>query len=126
MWKWDQSEGALYRDGKFVSTGYSGNGRGKNNPSLQNVEGVGPLPRGRYKMTEKYDSPNVGPYAIRLECQDNCIGDDREQTTGRGSFRIHGDSIKAPGTASHGCIILPRYVRERMWTSGDRDLEVVE
>ena len=48
------------------------------------------------------------------------------ETHGRSAFRIHGDSIRLPGTASHGCIILPRPVREAIWASGDRDLEVVE
>jgi hypothetical protein len=37
MWTWDQSAGTLHRDGKAVSRGYSGAGRGKNNPSLQGV-----------------------------------------------------------------------------------------
>jgi hypothetical protein len=47
------------------------------------------------------------------------------ETFGRGEFRIHGDSIAHPGTASHGCIILPRAVRDAIWRSGDRALEVV-
>jgi hypothetical protein len=33
---------------------------------------------------------------------------------GRDNFLIHGDSIAAPGTASHGCIILNRLARERI------------
>ncbi|MFA6125072.1 MAG: hypothetical protein WCS75_11525 [Sphingomonas sp.] len=40
-------------------------------------------------------------------------------------FRIHGDNAKLDRSASHGCIILPRAVRERMWASGDRIVEVV-
>ena len=126
MWKWDQSAGELSRDGKFVSKGYSGKGRGKNNPSMQGVVGVGPIPRGRYKMTSIYDSKNVGPRTIFLDAVDSKPGDDIHQPTGRSAFRIHGDSIKAPGTASRGCIILPRNVRLAIWASGDRDLEVVE
>lgn len=126
MWTWDQSAGRLSRDGKFISSGYSGKGRGKNAPALQGVAGIGPIPRGRYKLTEIYDSPNVGPRTIRLEPVDARFGDDTHQETGRGAFRIHGDSVRAPGTASKGCIILPRPVREAMWKSGDRDLTVVE
>jgi hypothetical protein len=118
MWKWDQSAGELSRVGKIVSRGYSGLGRGKNNPALQAAVGVGPIPAGRWKITERYDSANVGPYALKLEP----VGHD---ALGRSAFRIHGDSIANPGTASHGCIILPRAVRELIWTSGDRDLEVV-
>lgn len=125
MWKWDQSEGKLYHNGKFVSAGYSGKGRGKNNPAMQGVAGIGPLPAGQYKLTQIYDSANVGPRTIRLEPIDSNFGDDRHEGTGRGAFRVHGDSIKAPGTASKGCIVLPKAVRLAMWASGDRDLTVV-
>jgi hypothetical protein len=118
MWKWDQSAGELSRAGQVVSRGYSGLGRGKNNPDLQSAAGVGPIPAGRWKITERYDSANVGPYALKLEP----VG---HQALGRSAFRIHGDSIANPGTASHGCIILPRAVRELVWKSGDRELEVV-
>lgn len=126
MWVWDQSAGTLSRNGKLVSRGYSGKGRGKNNPALQGVPGIGPLPRGRYKIGAPYNSKNVGPYTLTLDAVDARPGDDIHQPTGRGAFRIHGDSIKAPGTASKGCIILPRNIRELIWKSGDRDLEVVE
>lgn len=123
-WKWDQSAGELTRDGVFISNGYSGNGRGKNNPALQAVVGIGPIPAGRWKIVERYDSPNVGPYALKLHADDGRI-DDTHAGTGRGAFRIHGDSARNPGGASHGCIILPRHIREKIWMSGDRDLEVV-
>lgn len=126
MWVWDQSAGELRHNGQLISKGYSGKGRGKNNPSMQHVQGVGPIPRGRYKMVRIYDSANVGPRTIALDAVDTKPGDDIHQPTGRSAFRIHGDSIKAPGTASRGCIILPRAIRLKIWASGDRDLEVVE
>jgi len=118
-WLWDQSAGKLSRDGVAVATGYSGRGRGKNNPSMQAAVSVGPIPAGKWTITERYDSANVGPYALKLGPKPGT------QVFGRSAFRIHGDSIRSPGTASHGCIILPRPVRHRIWTSGDRDLEVV-
>ncbi len=124
-WRYDQSSGELTRDGKFISKGYSGKGRGKNNPSLQGVPGIGPIPAGQWKLVEFYNSANVGPAAIVLHAVDAQPGDDTHQPTGRGAFRIHGDSIRAPGTASKGCIILPRSVRDLMWRSGDHDLKVV-
>jgi len=124
-WHYDQSSGELSRDGKLISRGYSGNGRGKNNPALEGVPGIGPIPAGRYKIGKPYDSQNVGPFAMPLDAVDAKPGDDVEARTGRGAFRVHGDSIKAPGTASKGCIILPRTIREAIWKSGDRDLEVV-
>ena len=117
---WDQSAGEMRLDGKLLSRGYAGNGRGKNNPSMQAARNVGPLPRGRWRLTGVWHSPNTGPFTIILEpepCTD---------TLGRSLFRIHGDSIRAPGTASHGCIILPRAARDAIWASGARMLEVIE
>lgn len=120
MWKWDQSAGKLYRDGRFVSSGYAGKGRGKNNPAMQSVVAVGPIPRGHWKITSVKNSPNTGPFTIVLEPKPGT------DTLGRSAFRIHGDSVKAPGTASRGCIILPRIIRNEIWYSKDYDLEVVE
>lgn len=125
-WRYSQSTGVLSRNGAFVSNGYSGNGRGKNNPSMQAAKAVGPIPRGMWKIVgPPYDSQNVGPYAIKVFAADGTL-DDTHAGTGRGAFRIHGDSVRNPGTASHGCIILPRAIRQAVWVSGDRDLEVVE
>ncbi|NYT42332.1 DUF2778 domain-containing protein [Sphingomonas sp. R-74633] len=119
-WKWDQSAGELWYQGKLISTGYAGNGRGKNNPAMQAAVGVGPIPRGCWRMTAVRDSANTGPFSIVLEPEPGTA------TFGRSAFRVHGDSVRNPGTASHGCIILPRAIRERMWRSGEKLLEVVE
>jgi len=119
-WMWDQSAGTLSRDGVLVSRGYAGSGRGRNNPALQAVPSVGPIPRGRWRIAGVKDSANTGPFTIVLE---PAPGTD---ALGRSAFRIHGDSMRAPGTASRGCIILPRAIRERIWRSGDRDLIVIE
>jgi hypothetical protein len=120
MWIWDQSQGILSRNGKLISNGYSGRNRGKNNPSMQDAKGIGPIPRGGWTMTSVKNSSATGPFTIVLEPKQTT------DTCGRSAFRIHGDSIKNPGTASHGCIILPRVIREQIWASGDRDLLVVE
>lgn len=120
MWVWDQSQGALYRNGQLISRGYSGKARGKNNPAMQAMVGVGPIPRGIWNITGRYDSKRVGPYALILEPQNKSLA------LGRSAFRIHGDSVSRPGDASNGCIILPRKVREMIWTSKDHLLEVVE
>jgi len=125
-WKYDQSAGKMYHDGVFVADGYSGHGAGVNNPARQNEQKVGPIPRGMWKMIDMRDSPNTGPKSIILHAVDATPGDDRHDPTGRGAFRIHGDNSQGNRSASEGCIILPRPVRQRMWDSGDRDLEVVE
>lgn len=124
-WKWDQSAGELSRDGEFVGRGYSGKNNGVNNPRLQGVAGIGPIPTGKWRMVEMRDSPNTGPLTIVLHAVDATPGDDRHDATRRGAFRIHGDNVRGDRSASRGCIILPRPLRLRMWNSGDRDLEVV-
>lgn len=118
MWTWDQSAGLLTRAGKSWR-GYSGAGRGKNNPALQGAKGIGPIPQGRWTVEARRDSPNTGPCTLILS------PDPGIQTFGRSDFRIHGDSIAHPGAASHGCIILPRAVRDAIWASGDRALDVI-
>lgn len=116
MWRYEQSTGRLWL---LAGTGYSGRDEAKNQPDLQDVKSRGPIPRGKWRITERFDSSRRGPACLRLE-------PDRETDThGRSAFLVHGDSIKSPGTASEGCIILPRAVRLRIWDSGDHDLEVV-
>jgi hypothetical protein len=123
-WRWDQSAGLLSHNGKLVARGYSGAGKGKNNPEAEGQRAVGPIPRGMWKIRAPYNSKAVGPYVLPVWAVDDVL-DDVHKPTGRSAFRIHGDSIRKPGTASKGCIILPRGIREQIWQSGDRDLEVV-
>ncbi len=126
MWRYDQSSGDLTHDGKFITRGYSGRDWGKNNPGAEAARSIGPIPAGRWKIVgPPYNSPRVGPYVLKVYAADEAVPDDTHERTGRGAFRIHGDSIRNPGTASHGCIILPRAVREMIWRSQDYDLEVV-
>lgn len=118
-WTYAQKSGELQQDGKPVATGYSGAGTGKNNPEIQNVPNVGPIPQGDWTIAgPPVDTADHGPYVLRLNPADGT------ETFGRNGFLMHGDSKEHPGCASHGCIILPRTVREQVWNSGDRELEV--
>lgn len=123
-WTYHQRTGELRHNGVLVARGYSGAGHGKNNPAMEHVRAIGPIPRGRWKIRAPYNSRRVGPYVLPVWAVDD-VHDDVHQRTRRSAFRIHGDSIAAPGTASKGCIIVSRAVRERIWRSGDRELEVV-
>lgn len=121
MWKWDQSKGMLFNnDGNYVASGYAGYNAGKNNPDAQDEQAIGPIPRGVWRLTGVCNSQNTGPFTIALQPEPGT------DTCGRSAFRIHGDSINHPGYASHGCIILPRSIRELIWNSNDHLLEVVE
>ena len=120
MWTYAQKTGNLLQDGNLVATGYSGADEGKNNPSMQAVEDVGPIPQGNWTISGPLvNTAEHGPYVLTL------TADTGTNTFGRSGFLMHGDSVTAPGTASKGCIIMPRTAREQVWNSGDRDLEII-
>ena len=119
-WIYQESTGNLTNPGgKIVACGYSGRDLGKNNPAMAGAVSVGPIPCGDWIIGAPYDSQNTGPYTLILTpvVASNALG--------RSGFRIHGDSITNPGSASHGCIILPRYVRSQIWASTDHKLKVI-
>lgn len=119
-WTYSQKSGELNQDGTKVATAYSGAGAGKNNPDMQHMHNVGPIPQGDWTITgPPQDTTTHGPYVLRLTPASET------ETFGRSGFLMHGDSNDHPGTASQGCIIAPRSVREKVWNSGDRDLKVV-
>jgi len=119
-WTWDQSAGSLAWEGKVVAFGYAGKGAGKNNPDMQDVKKTGPIPRGLWRMTGVKNSPKTGPFTIVL------VPEAGTDARGRSEFRVHGDN--RTGTASEGCIILPRPIRDRLWENRAKAplIEVVE
>ena len=121
MFTYSQSKGEL-RDveGKLIGTGYSGFGEGKNNPAMQAVPGVGPIPRGAYSIGPAFDSQAHGRLVMRL------FPDHNTPELGRNGFLIHGDSIDHPGQGSHGCIVLGRQARMLIADSTDKRLLVEE
>lgn len=140
MWTFHQSSG-LIEDFKAFRYGvsYAGRGEGKNNPIMQDIHGGarwlngewapvdgltpddwGPLPCGIYVMNAPVETETHGPYVMWL------TPDPANEMFGRSSFGVHGDSIEIPGMASEGCICSPRSVRQTMWMSGDRRLQVIQ
>jgi hypothetical protein len=116
---YSQSTGHWWDDrGELIATGYSGHGDSKNSPKQQAAPNLGPIPRGLWVIGDPYDSVNVGPFALPLTPSGHTA-------FGRTAFLVHGDSIKDPGTASRGCIILPRQAREQINKQNDRILKVV-
>lgn len=118
MWKYDQASGRFEAPPSEPQLGYSGHGEGLNNPELEAVEGVGPIPRGRWRVLRVWPRhPHLGPLALQLDP----VGHDAH---GRTEFFIHGDNALLNKTASHGCIILPRSFRAYL-ASFPQELEVV-
>jgi hypothetical protein len=119
MWIYVQGTGELWRDGERIGIGYSGKGEAKNDPQAQGVHNQGPIPQGEYKIGVPVDSKVHGPLTLPLyPSMDNVMH-------GRSAFKIHGDSVSAPGTASEGCIVMPRTIRSLIASSGDTLLHVV-
>jgi hypothetical protein len=114
-----QQTGQLLLNGKVIGVGYSGKGVGKNNPKMEQISKVGPIPTGKYTIGPAYIHPQKGPLTLNLSPNGHF-------THGRSDFLIHGDSCAHPGNASEGCIVLPRNIRNRIATSGDTLLEVVQ
>lgn len=117
MWTYSQSNGDLNHNGTFVAEGYSGTGKGRNNPAEQSTANLGPIPQGRYMIGKARKSDTLGPITMDL----SPLAGTNE--FGRSLFRIHGNN--AENDASHGCIILDRVARLLIDASTDRDLEVV-
>ena len=104
-----QSTGELTHDGQYVATGHSGAvGQGRDNPDMEGVQNVGPVPRGDYTVGPQFNSPNTGPGAERLTPQPGT------DTHGRTDLEIHGGRRDGNPDDSEGCIILPPSVRHQL------------
>lgn len=118
-WIYEQRSGRMLKpDGSLLAIGYSGHGDGVNNPDLQNIRAVGPLPRGMYTIGG--ESTRKGPITLYLEPHPDTV------LFGRGGFLVHGDNSKRDRSASLGCIILGPVARTALRDSEDRLLNVVE
>ena len=126
-----QSTGTLSAPDGFLAIGYAGAGEGKNNPAMQHIKNVGPLPRAVYTIsgpecigtvfpcpdchgTEKHKH---GPYVLRLHPVEGSEMFDRD------GFLIHGDN--GHGTASLGCPCIARPNRQMVISEGYHQVEVV-
>lgn len=131
MFTYNQFSGRLtgtVRDAIFDYFGYSGCGDGKNNPAMQDAADVGPLPCGLYTI-ELIADANGNPidYEHKKAPVFRLVPDSTNEMFGRSGFLIHGDSIAEPGTASHGCMIENKAVRELILDAvrdGNNRLEV--
>lgn len=116
-WVYSQSTGEMSHNGSSW-VGYSGTGAGRNNPAMQDVEDVGPIPIGTYNIGGAYDDlGGLGPCVMHLDPAPGT------NTFGRTLFRIHGDNPEHD--ASHGCVILGPAIRHLISNSLDKVLVVV-
>jgi len=84
---------------------YSGKGEGINNPTLEYVVEVGPIPRGVWVIEpETRDRNNGAPSDSTVTLTP--VGDNNTFQYGRSVFRIHGGYGPGNLNASRGCIIM--------------------
>ena len=133
MWTYEISTGRMFDPGgNLAGHGYSGAPPNPNDPQDEGKPGYiddpadedlkarGPIPAGLYTIGPAQVHPHLGPVAMPL------TPDHENEMHGRSGFWIHGDSVRAPGTASLGCIIQPRATRLTMDASSDRRLQAVD
>lgn len=119
-WTYEIVSGRLYSDaGELVGVGYSGAPGHKNDPTAVMLKDEGPIPPGMYTINAPIDTADHGPYVMAL------TPDAANAMYGRDGFLLHGDNVHQPGTASEGCVIMARSVREDVWASMDHNLNVV-
>jgi hypothetical protein len=121
VWEYSQSSGNLLDpSGIVIGVGYSGNGADLNNPAGQGDIGHGPCPQGSWTIGPFFDDPGgKGPIVAHLS---PCPGNDMDGRAG--GFMIHGDNGAMNHTASDGCIVLARDLRQAIASSGDTQLLV--
>lgn len=102
-----------------IAVGYSGSPPYVNRPEAEALKAAGPIPRGQYRIRLLGDFVAFGPCVLGLEAKEP------KQLLGRSGFLIHGDNKYGNRTASHGCIILPRKIRDRIAASLPATLDVV-
>lgn len=121
MWTYKQSTGYLVNHDNTVSYKcYAGAPGYVNKPEFEREKGKGVIPKGFYTIQPPRDSKRTGRAVHDL------IPDPTNEMYGRSAFQIHGDSVRNPGTASNGCIILNQPYRGAVWKSGDHKLQVIE
>jgi len=125
MLNYSQASGEMHdRYDVLLGTGYAGHGAGVNNPAMQSIPSVGPLPQGVYMISPPIDTATHGPYVMWL------TPNPANEMFGRSGFGIHADEAAHPGEhlASTGCIVMSNQARIAIWTAAqadDRQLRVI-
>jgi Protein of unknown function (DUF2778) len=136
-WIYSQSTGLLWYQPPaslgggppgLIGQGYSGNGPGLNNPDMQNVPNVGPIPQGNYDIGSQgtHYARGLDGTLIPLPGSMSLNPEPGTDTFDRSHFLIHGDTSCQCQNASSGCVILPPSIRNRIGNSGDPVFTVIQ
>ncbi len=105
----------LLPDDSLLKGCYAGGGtdptlsaRYRNNPLMQDMHGLGPLPQGVYTISPAHTIPHLGPCVMAL------TPDPANEMFGRSGFFVHGDNPAGDHTASDGCIVAGPAIRQQV------------
>lgn len=100
---YDRPNGNLLRDTLRIGKCYSGSGAGLDNPKMEAVHNIGPIPAGDYRLErcspEEIATMHKGPDVYRL------VALDPEKLLGRSGFMFHWDNKNQDFSGSEGCIL---------------------
>jgi hypothetical protein len=122
-WEYGQSTGQLYyvdnRTGInfYVATGFSGSGEGKNNPFMEQIPFVGPIPQGTYTIGPQM--MHWSSLGTKIPASMSLIPKPGTETFNRYGLLIHS------GSRSTGCIVFEQHIVDIIANSGDTELRVV-
>lgn len=115
----------------LLAIGYSGAPGYVNSPGSQGLVAKGPIPLGLWRVERAGQHETLGPQAIPLtpisivwhEGAAKEVASVRR--INRSGFYIHGDNAKGNQSASRGCIIMPRPIRDCIVALGIKRLSVI-
>lgn len=114
------STGVIDFNGEILAKdAYSGAKGSVDDPKKVAIKSVGPIPEGYWTIGSPEDNQTTGPFSLSLTPETDT------KTYGRSGFFIHGDNDARDQSASHGCIVVNRWARERISADKSRRLLVV-
>jgi RHS repeat-associated protein len=122
-WHLSQSTGQITdNNGKVVGNAYAGNGQGLNNPAMQSVNSVGPLPQGTYAIGTQQDNTTHTGTVLRSSMR--LTPNRANNMFGRNGFLMHGPHANDNMDSSDGCPVTSRATRDLIGQSNDHILQV--
>lgn len=109
----------------FIIHGYSGTSGnrhninphlidGQNNPDDQEIANIGPIPRGRYRISDIDHHSSKGRLVLDLDPLPKSASYPGTNTFHRSNFRIHGANPLFPNDSSEGCIVIALDARNKI------------
>src|ERR1017187_3142261 len=121
MWEYQQTAHTILRpDGSVLTNqSYSGHGAGLNNPAMQNIPNVGPIPQGPYTLSPFFTHPLLGKLVARFMPKPG------NTECGRSGCDLHGDNqyLNPRGMGGGGVVGEP--YRLEISQSADTDWMVI-